>query len=283
MICYRSKGFLRDAAFPLVINIVTLLALANCAPAQSSPPNHARVELISEQSAFPSAGPLSMGFLFILDQGWHIYWQNPGDSGEPPRFEWKLPKELEVGAMKWPRPVRLGNGTIIDYGYEDQVLLMVPLHFAPGTPPVSSATIAADVKYIVCREICVPGKTSLSLALPLAADQAAHVPEWRGIFERTRSQLPKSVPTSWRISAVAGKNAFTLSVTGRRDRRVMFFPLDPSVVENSAPQNVVPTDDGFNITLRASDQLLKQVSALRGLLVFNNGQAFQIAAPVSVR
>jgi DsbC/DsbD-like thiol-disulfide interchange protein len=266
-----------------VVTVLALLAIAGCVKAQSSSPNHAHVTLIAEERAFVPSRPLWVGFLFQLDKGWHVYWQNPGDSGEPPRIEWKLSIGLRAGAIQWPRPVRLGTGAIIDYGYEDRVLLMAPVDVSSGPGPVTNATIAAEVKYIVCREICIPGKASLSLAIPLSGDQAAHLKEWQTIFEQTRSQLPKPAPANWKIAAVADKRRFILSVKGRRERHVMFFPLDASVIENSAPQDVVPTDDGFTITLRASDELLKDTPFLRGLLAFEDGRTFRIAAPVGAR
>ena len=260
-----------------------IVSFAASVQTQSNPAEHARVELIADEGDLAGAQSLWVGLLFHLDKGWHVYWQNPGDSGEPPRIEWKLPKRLLAGAVEWPRPIRLGTGTIVDYGYEDQVLLMAPVHVAPATSPISNATIAADVKYIVCREICVPGKTSLSLTMPLSAEQSVHVAEWRRIFERTRTQLPKSAPSTWKISAVSDKDRFILTIRGSHDHHVMFFPLEPSVIENVAPQKLVFTADGLEMSLQKSDQLLKPVSVLRGVIVAEGSEVFHVAVPVSRR
>jgi DsbC/DsbD-like thiol-disulfide interchange protein len=263
---------------------VAIFVFGACVWAQSTSVSHARVALIADQSSFTAAHPLRVGFLFRLEKGWHIYWQNPGDSGEPPRVEWKLPAQFRAGAIEWPRPIRLGTGTIIDYGYNDQVLLMVAIRPSRTTASTTHEIIAANVKYLVCREICVPGKASLSLTMPLSGGQSLHLAEWHKIFQQTRKQLPKAAPSSWKISAASDKaGRFVLSVKGSRERQVAFFPLDPSVIENSAPQIVVPTDDGFSIVLQASEQLLKAIPVLNGLLVFGDGRTFQIAAPVYVR
>ncbi len=56
-----------------------------------APTNHVRLELISEVDSAQPGRAIRLGLLFNLDPEWHIYWQNPGDSGEPPRIEWKLP------------------------------------------------------------------------------------------------------------------------------------------------------------------------------------------------
>src|SRR5579864_3388234 len=48
---------------------------------------HARVELLSRQATLHPGSALQLGIHFILEPGWHIYWINPGDSGQPPSFK----------------------------------------------------------------------------------------------------------------------------------------------------------------------------------------------------
>ena len=143
---------------------LAMLIFAANARAQSE--SHARIELIAEQNTVPPGKPLWLGLLFRLDPGWHIYWQNPGDSGEPPKVQWQLPPGFAAGLIVWPQPIRLGTGTVLDYGYEGQVLLMAPLKSTSPEHPTSLPSISADVKYIVCREMCIPGKAHLTLAPP---------------------------------------------------------------------------------------------------------------------
>ena len=44
---------------------------------------------------------------FELDPGWHVYWVNAGDSGQPPRVTWVAPAGYEVGPLAWPQPTRI--------------------------------------------------------------------------------------------------------------------------------------------------------------------------------
>ena len=62
-----------------------------------------------------------------------------------------------------------------------------------------------------------------------------------------------------------------------------FFPLVPGQIENSARQDFVSTSEGFRLTLRKSDQLMKPIAVLKGLVVLGPGRAFEVAAPVSSR
>ena len=62
------------------------------------------------------------GLYFKLEPGWHVYWKNAGDSGEPPRMKWTLPDGIKAGPLQFPAPKRLPLGPLMDFGYEDEVL-----------------------------------------------------------------------------------------------------------------------------------------------------------------
>ena len=245
----------------------------------SSPPEaHAKVEFLAEQPSLRPGKPLWIGLLFHLDQGWHIYWQNPGDSGEPPKIHWQVPLGFTIGRIRWPQPVRLGSGSIVDYGYEGSVLLMARLAPSPRAAAAALPDIAADVKYIVCREVCVPGNTHLTLSFPLAHDAS----ERRALFEQARQELPKPAPMAWKVFAQSDAARFTLSVgTASHVERATFFPLVPGEIENSAPQEFASAGNGFRLILRKSERLMKPVAVLRGLVVLGPGRAFEVAARVT--
>jgi DsbC/DsbD-like thiol-disulfide interchange protein len=250
---------------------------------------HAKVELIADWPAALGAGKtIWTGVLFDLDPGWHIYWQNAGDSGTPPKINWQLPAGYRVGEIRWPTPVRLSHGSIVDYGYEGEVLLMAPVerNQAPlqqaGTGN-DAATISADVRYVVCSDVCIPGRAHPNLLLLANAHRPADAAKWPDIFRRTRARLPRPEPASWNISAQSRKDDFVLFVRARTAvKGATFYPLDADEIENSAPQEFTSTSDGFRLRLRKSEQLSSRVTALKGLLVLGAGQAFQVSAPVAI-
>jgi thiol:disulfide interchange protein DsbD len=266
-----------DSRLRPAIALSLLLVSSARLPAQSPAESHAKLELIAEQSTAPAGKPLWLGILFRLDPGWHIYWQNPGDSGEPPKVQWQLPPGFAAGPILWPVPIRLGSGTIIDYGYESQALLMAPFKTASQSRADSIPQISADVKYIVCREICIPGNAHLTLGSATSGDAT----RWRGLFEQTRQQLPKPAPPGWKMSAESDKNNFVLRVAGAtRVRNASFFPLEPNQVDNSSPQHFASNRSGFQLTLKKSDQLVKPISTLKGLIIVGPGRAYEVSTPV---
>jgi DsbC/DsbD-like thiol-disulfide interchange protein len=268
VLCWRSI---------LRLTVCAMVAFAGLSHAQSPAPPHIKLDLISEQATAPPGQPLRVGVLFRLEPGWHIYWQNPGDSGEPPKVQWELPPGFMAGPIRWPQPIRLGSGSVIDYGYEGQVLLMAPIEEISGPNATSIPRLSADVKYIVCREVCIPGKAHLTLSAPAGANWAP----WRALFEQTRAQFPKPMPAGWKVTAVADKQHFILTVQARPQvSSASFFPLEPSQIDNSSAQDFALTRTGFRLTMKKSEQLTKPLTSLRGLIVLGPRRAFEVAAPV---
>ncbi len=137
--------------------------------AQQSAAQHAKVELLARQVAVISGKDLQLGVHFVLEKGWHIYWINPGDSGQPPSFKWHLPPGFSAGEIRWPLPERLQpSKELVDYGYGDEVLLPLTIHVPSG---ISSAPVqfGAEAKWLVCREVCIPEHAQLHLTLPVSS------------------------------------------------------------------------------------------------------------------
>ncbi len=265
----------------LVVLCLGLAASAIAEERRASIP-HGTVELLSEQESIQPGRAIHLGLHFRLEKGWHIYWINPGDSGEPPRLEWHLPAGLRAGTIEWPAPSRLPIPPLMDYGYEGEVLLPVPIENTAGLAPGGEAALSADMKAIVCREVCIPAKAQLSLSLAVRAERPRESAETRAMFRAARKALPMPAPASWKPSAKDLGASFELRVnTGHSAPAAWFAPLEPLEIENAAPQKSVSTAAGVRLILKKSDQLLKPVSRLRGVLVLPQG-AYLIDAPVAV-
>lgn len=265
----------------LLAGLFILLGCGTGAGAQAFPAR-AKVELIAETTSLQPRQSVWIGVLFDLDKGWHIYWVNPGDSGEPPKIQWQLPSGFHAGEIRWPTPVRLGAGTVIDYGYEGRVLLPVPLQVPAEYKPGTSAMLAADIKYLICREVCIPAKAHATLSLPAGNGNASDAAARRELFRSARENTPKPLPEGSKAQAIDQGGQFVLSIeTGARETKGVFFPLEQEQIDNAAAQGVAPSARGVQITLKKSDQLLKPIAMLRGVVVLGPQRAYELAAPIT--
>lgn len=256
------------------------LAFTTGAAAQSFTAGHAKVSLISENNSLQPGKTALVGVLFDLEKGWHIYWVNPGDSGEAPKMQWHLPAGFQAHEVRWPTPVRLGAGKVIDYGYEGRVLLPVPVQVPASYQPAKPVTLSADIRYLICREVCIPAKAQASLSIPSAnanGEAAA-----RELFRSALDNSPKAWPAGWKAQASDNGGFFLLSLeTGTSEPRATFFPLEEDQIDNSAVQGIAANPHGVVLKLKKSDQLQKPSTTLKGVVVLGPGRAFEVSAPLA--
>jgi len=243
---------------------------------------HGTVDLISERTSVQPAQPFAVGLHFQLEEGWHIYWTNPGDSGEPPRVKWDLPAGFQAGPLLWPIPRRIEDHSLIDYGYQNEVLLPVEIRPTASLGVGAEVQLHATVNWLVCREICVPARAALSLTLRIRKGAPGPPSPTHSLFVKARADLPRRVPPSWRVTANVDQHLLVLNVdTGKRETEATFFPLEPNQIENAAPQKASPFSRGIRIELQKSDQLLKSPPRLTGVFVLAARQGYVIVAPVT--
>jgi thiol:disulfide interchange protein len=265
-----------------VLCLVLLFASALWAAPSATAP-HLTVQLVVPPAQIYPGQSFTAGLYFKLDRGWHVYWINAGDSGEPPSIKWTLPAGITAGPLQFPAPKRLPLGPLMDFGYDNEVLFPISMHVAPDFKPSSPiATLAAKVSWLVCREVCIPGKAQLSADLPALAQPPA-VDNLNAadaqLLDRFKDKLPEPLPAGDVAKFHAAANGFELTVqTGREEKSAAFFPLDQTVLANAAPQAVTPLRNGVSLALTKDENLHAAPDQLNGVLVLGDGRAYEIHA-----
>jgi thiol:disulfide interchange protein DsbD len=265
------------AAFRLATSLIVFIVSlhANSQPVQVT---HARVELLSRQTAV-SGKDFMLGVHFMMEKGWHIYWVNPGDSGQPPSFNWHLPSGFTAGDVQWPKPERMQSSpTLADYGYHDDVLLAVRIQ-APEFLNINGGDLqfSVDAKWLICREVCIPDKAQLKLSLPPGTDNANSATA--KLFADTEKTLPAPWPRTWKAKLESQTSNFVLTIdAGKPINKAFFFPLNPDQIDNPSPQLLRVQPRGAAIALRKSELLTKPLARLSGVLVLGDGSAYRLDA-----
>jgi thiol:disulfide interchange protein DsbD len=253
-----------------------LCLFASAAPAYPKS-LHVKVELLCEQSTVQPGGILNMGLRFKIQKGWHLYWRNPGDSGQAPSIQWNLPEGYVAGDIQWPLPQRFTYSKTADYGYKNEVLLIVPIRVPESAKSGHFARFSANARWLVCQEICIPGDAQLNLRLPIRKRVPALNSRNEYLFKSTRRNLPLEMPEGWRAEGWLGPKDIRLSFdTGSSFSKAvtaLFFPLHPDQVENATPQGVRISGHSLHLTLKRSDQFAADVKSLEGLVVLKDAKS----------
>ncbi len=117
--------------------------------------------------------PAELRVEFQVKPHWHIYWENPGDSGEEPRATWTAAPDLKFGRFEMPIPARLPAGPFTNFGYaaEDSEgkPRAIPFRVKVEAAKPELKSISLSLTYLVCKESCVPEKAELQVSVPVVA------------------------------------------------------------------------------------------------------------------
>ncbi|BET68706.1 thioredoxin family protein [Opitutales bacterium ASA1] len=258
--------------------------------------DHVESELVSEVAEVRAGDPFMVGLRMRMDDHWHTYWLNPGDSGLATTIEWDLPEGFRAGEIQWPTPKRIPTPPLMTYGFEGEVLLMVEI-----TPPSTlsageTVTIGARADWLVCEDVCIPGSGEYKLELSVAQASAGSAPSvpsnHAALFAIARARLP--LPAGDEVSARFEVRGNSVHLEANLPRgvtpdaaHVYFYALDEMVIEAAQPQAVTVGDDRVVIRLARSAGTDGPLEQLRGLLVLDDraevaestaGRVWQITA-----
>ncbi|MDP4024248.1 protein-disulfide reductase DsbD family protein [Methylobacterium sp. NEAU 140] len=252
----------------LALLVLACLAGPLAAGAQGlrTPPDLVRASLVAEPAAVAGAQPFTLAVHMRLKAGWHVYWRNPGDSGLPPEVTWTMPAGFSPGAIRWPAPERIPIATLMNYGYEDAVTLLVPVTPPPSLDPAEPVRIGAKLTYLVCETECVPGSADLSLTLPVGEPRPD--PANAALFARARAALP--VPPVWpmRLSSQGDRLRLDFAAPGLKPEAIKsaaFFPYSENAIDNAAEQVLSVDAEGLHLIL-ARDTTSPAPGTLPGVL-----------------
>ena len=269
----------------VALAIALIATLPVYAASNSADLPHVHVQLIARDAQF-HLGANKAGLYFKLEPGWHVYWKNPGDAGEPPKIKWTTPQWVQPGPLQFPVPKRLPLGPLMDFGYEDEVVFPLDVQVNVGAAGASfgaysspTADLTANVSWLVCRGSCIPEKAVLNLSRPIGQGSESAQPDQQ-IWARLADRLPQPPPANLKIGFVPTNTGFRLTViTGQKETEASFFPSKPDIISNPAPQTATPTASGLTLDLKKDETLTANPKNLTGLLLLSGDRAYELIVP----
>ena len=259
---------------PLLLLAVGLAAPS--APAQDAAASgpKASVELLVPKKTVKPGETLDVAVKMTLKPGWHIYWKNPGDSGQPPKFSWSLPGGGASAMMRgspwkatdpqFPTPVRWqADGGIVGYGYTGTILFPATVSVPASATPGQGAELAVAVDYLICKDVCIPENAGASVNLDVGLDDGEQTAADKAAakeIEQAKKRLPAeaaSAPTVTRDGT-----AYTVQVgIPATAKNLAFFPDAPAGL--SVEDVKVQQRDG-NVTVKFTARPLQGAAAAAG-------------------
>jgi len=214
--------------------------------------DHVTAQIVAEPGTLRPGKTLWVMLHLKLKDGWHTYWQNPGDSGQPPQITWTLPDGVTAGEIHWPYPERLPYGPLLDYGYSHDAYHLVPITLSETWPEGKPVELSAKADWLVCADICVPEGGTFDLALSTTDSPRQTSIEAATLFQKARERLP--VETEWAagLSQTDDKAVLTVAGAGLQGdavRKATFFPYKWGLIEPSAEQTLGAAANRLSLTM----------------------------------
>lgn len=241
-----------------------------------------QIQLLSEKSVVASGGKATVGILFKLKEGWHTYWRNGGDAAQPPSVQWDLPTGVTASSIQWPIPTKEvdKNTGLTSYTYHDLCLLMVELHFDPNLPP-GPLTLNAEVRWLECRESCVPrqGKVATELLIGTqdkTSEHASLIEEWQKRVAERRDDLP--IRVDWADKIAEDERLIRMEINPESGWRwVDFYPFENESYEVGGQSTLHgEVDEAPALEKKILNWEESWPVALSGLALMTDGQGGQI-------
>ncbi len=252
-----------------------------------------KAQLLADVSGIHPGQTFTLGVLFDIQPGWHIYWQNPGDAGLATTVTFAPPEGFQLGKLQWPLPEKfIEPGSIITYGYTNRVLLMATVRAPDDLHPGSTVELRARAGWLCCRKICIPGQTALRLELPVGRSRSS---PHTALFTAWRSRLPRPITEDEHLGRLHIEGGFSRSETATRITLTLDWTSAPAEIEwfpaADPALSVTPatirsqgrrTEIAFHVSILPERTLPE---SFWGLVVYRtpNGHRMGITIPIPLR
>jgi thiol:disulfide interchange protein DsbD len=255
--------------------VLTLCIVPPSGQAQVVRTDYMDTEFIAEMTSIQPGQPFWVALRMKMDEHWHTYWRNPGDSGLPTEIEWTLPEGFKAGEIQWPYPQKIVLEMLATYGHEGEIFLMTEI-----TPPATLSIhqqidIHAYATWLVCDEICLPGESNYTITLPVKNESSEADKKWTDAFAEAREKLPVSID-EWKIAFSLTDSTVLLHATppvwftGSLSE-VAFYPFEESLIDYVSPQQLHHTAEGYLLTMERSIYMPSSPEKVEGVLMSGDG------------
>ncbi len=237
-------------------------------------PSHVKMKLLSEVRSVQPGRPFWVIVQLNMDEHWHIYWRNVGDTGLETSIEWELPADVTAGPVLWPYPEKIVEEQLAVFGYHGEQYLLVKMTPAPSLKPGSVIRLKARGNWLVCAESCVPGEASAAIELPVTKGPAQVNTDTAELFSKARTRLPLQ-KSDWTFSLQKQTNRLVIRAQApdwlkTELKSAEFYPYDGGYVQYNGRQKFSKEGSVYTLEIPLTAEAVVP-DTIRGILISETG------------
>lgn len=251
--------------------VASLWVSVGATASETQPTDTGRVvaQMVTSHDQVKAGQNFYVALVTTMDPEWHIYWKNPGDSGEPVDIYWGDAPSTTVGEIIWPLPSTIPTGPIINYGFDGRVVFPMPITAPEDLHDGDVISLDAEITYLVCKDICIPESTQLSVAVTIGEE----IPDnrWAYNIEAAIAEAPGQSDINAHVKLEADEISFDFELDTADIDRAYFFPETPGMINHSAPQTLSMGETGLRLAVESGFSLQNGLQGpIRGVLRTQN-------------
>ncbi|WP_026168234.1 protein-disulfide reductase DsbD family protein [Kordiimonas gwangyangensis] len=252
--------------FCLSLSLAAPIAVHAATPLAEASDSHSTMRVYAERNGLKPSSSQWLAVEIEPREGWHSYWQNPGDSGAAPILDWQLPAGVTAGKPLFSVPEIIPVGPLANYGYHGASVMLVKLETGAQ---IEDKPLILEAEWLICEVECVPQFATLTLDRTQGSGDK--VTENTELFVKTRAKLPE--PSYWSSSLEVDDEASILTVFMTQGdvegiESTHYFSGQDGVVAYAAPQSWKWADDGLKLSMPREEGTATPSNA-SGILVLN--------------
>ena len=222
---------------------------------------HANVSLVKFENVDEGQSQTLIGIRMDMQENWHTYWKNPGDSGGPIKVKWSHDDNISISELYWPTPILIPYEPLMTYGYKNFVIFPFEINNSND----KNSFIEANIDFLICDDICVPEKALIKTNLNEIKNDAS-LYDW---FLKVPSQI-LPVRASLDSEFINIRFSWPFDVGS-----ATFFIDNQDIIEHAADQKLIKEENNYLLKIKKLDDL-KSFEYLSGVLTINDNESFII-------
>ena len=216
---------------------------------------HADVSIV-KSSEIQNDNELIIGIKMDMQDHWHTYWKNPGDSGGPMKITWAMPEGFQASEILWPSPILIPYPPLMTYGYEDFVIFPIKIKLPKNT---TSGSFSADIDFLICDDICVPERAFIETTFAKLNTDSD--------LDKAYKKIPSIV---FPIIANTKDNNLELRFSfNEKIEEIYFYIEQADIVLHASEQNLIKEENNWLLEIPLIDAG-NSLSMIKGILTINN-------------
>ena len=226
---------------------------------------HANVSLVKFENVQDGKNKTLLGIRMDMQENWHTYWKNPGDSGGPIKVKWSHDDNVSISDLYWPTPSLIPYEPLMTYGYKNFVIF--PFEIINSNN--KNSFIEASIDFLICDDICVPEKALIKTNLQeIETDNLLY--DW---FLKVPAQtLPVKASLDEDYINIRFSSPFNVT-------SAIFFVDNQNIVNHASDQTLTKEENNYLLRVKKIEDI-EDFDNLSGVIEINNDESYIINADI---